>query len=579
MKLLEALEILKKEQPEKSAPFRAFLVCGFTPLHLQTFLDAHLRLALPGRRTEILSGLYGDFWGNLDRVAPAGADAAIVVLEWSDLDPRLGLRSLGSWEPATLPEILNGLRVKTIRFLETAAKASQQTVLIISLPTLPLPPVSYSPGWQAGNFELDGRALLSSMAAELGRMNNVKVVSSTRLDTLSAPANRLDAKSEIASGFPYKLAHASVMAELMSLLVLPASPKKGLITDLDDTLWNGILGEVGAEGIYWDLEHNSQVHGLYQRLLRSLSESGTLIAAASKNDPRVVDEAFARKDLILPRNSIFPLEAHWGPKSESVSRILKAWNFGADAVVFVDDSPMELAEVQAAHPDIECILFPGDNPQAAVDLLYQLRDRFGKSALSEEDAIRRESLRRNRENAAEFSSHNGNLSDFLSHAEAELTINFAKEPLDPRALELMNKTNQFNLNGKRFTQTEWQAYMKRPDTFLLTASYRDKYGPLGKIAVLAGQRREGKILLDVWVMSCRAFSRQVEHRCIEEIFGRFGAGEIEFDFQATSKNGPLQEFLGKILGAAPSPHSKLSRENFEATRQETFHRVLEATNG
>ena len=211
--------------------------------------------------------------------------------------------------------------------------------------------------------------------------------------------------------------------------------------------------------------------------------------------------------------------------------------------------------------------------------MQQLRDRFGKDTLSEEDAIRRESIRRVRENAPEISGGNGNLDDFLAQAEAELTLNFSKEPLDARALELVNKTNQFNLNGRRYTDAEWQAFVRRPDTFLLITSYRDKYGPLGKIAVLAGQRRERTILLDVWVMSCRAFSRRIEHRCLEELFERFDHDEIVFDFQTTPKNGPLGEFLTGILGAPPEPGCRLSRDDFQAARRETFHRVLEASNG
>ena len=99
MKLIEALEILKKEQPGESGTFRALLVCGFAPLHFQTFLEAQFRLALPGRKTEILSGLYDDFWGNLERVENAGVDAGIVVLEWSDFDPRLGS---AAWEAGNL---------------------------------------------------------------------------------------------------------------------------------------------------------------------------------------------------------------------------------------------------------------------------------------------------------------------------------------------------------------------------------------------------------------------------------------------------------------------------------------------
>lgn len=579
MKLIEALEILRSEPAEPVGEFRGFLACGFSPLHLETFLSAHLRRALPDRKTEILTGIYGDLWGNLDRLQASHADVGLVIVEWSDLDPRLGFRSLGGWEPAMFPEILSEVRAKASLMAGKVEKAAQQGKLVIALPTLPLPPISFSPGWQAGSFDLELRALISSVAAQLGNVTNVKLLNAERLDQMSPLHGRLDARANIASGFPYKTAHASVMAELMSRMAVPSIPKKGLITDLDDTLWSGILGEVGTEGVFWDLEHHSQIHGLYQRLLSALSDTGVLIAAASKNDPRAVAEALGRRDLVLPASAIFPVEANWGPKSSSVGKILKTWNIGADAVVFVDDSPMELAEVKSAYPEMECVLFPKDDPQALVDLLWQLRDDFGRSALSEEDGLRRESIRRTQENSSELAKHNGDFKRFLEQAEGELTLNISKEPLDPRALELVNKTNQFNLNGRRYTDAEWQTYVKRPDTFLLVAAYRDKYGPLGKIAVLAGQKRGKAILVDVWVMSCRAFSRRIEHQCVEEIFKRHPVDAIDFDFRATAKNGPLQEFLTELLGVEPKPGFQLKKEDFLASRHESFQRVLEASNG
>jgi FkbH-like protein len=579
MKLIEALEVLREAQPTQGGTFEIRLVCGFTPLHLETFLKARLRQALPDRKITIHIGLYGDFWGNLDRVEEIGMDATVVVIEWSDLDPRLGPRSLGSWQPSVLSEISENVESRFGRLVETIERLARDKVLVISLPTLPLPPISFVPGWQSSAFDLKLQACAFSAGARIAQIGSVKVLSSERLDYLSPSNNRQDAKSDLASGFPYKLAHASIMAELISRAISPTNPKKGLITDLDDTLWIGILGEVGIDGVFWDLEHHSQVHGLYQRLLHALSETGVLIAAASKNDPQLVGKALERQDLVMPPSNLFPVEAHWGPKSESVGRILKTWNIDADSVVFVDDSPMELAEVKSAYPSVECILFPKDDPQAIVRLFHQLRDLFGKSTLSEEDRIRRESIRQNQQNVRELEGHGGNLHNFLAQAEAELTLSFSKKPIDPRALELVNKTNQFNLNGKRFTEGDWQAYLLKPATFLLVAAYKDKYGPLGKIAVLAGRKLENKLLVDVWVMSCRAFSRRIEHRCIEELLKRFDAGEIVFDYLTTPKNGPMREFLAQIAGAEPEPQCRIIRERFTTLKAETFHHVLEVSNG
>jgi FkbH-like protein len=580
MKLVEAFEILREGRPAHAQRFRACLVCGFTPLHLETFFNAHLRSIFSDRNIEVCSGLYGDFWGNLERLDTTNTDVALVVMEWSDLDPRLGLRSLGSWAPSMFAEIVGNAKARLSLFKNLAERLSKDIPLVISFPTLPLLPISFSSGWQASAFDLELRACVSSTALKMVGIRNVTLLNSERLDQLSPSANRQDVKSELASGFPYKLAHASTVADLMSRLILSAPPKKGLITDLDDTLWNGILGEVGVDNISWDMEHDSQPHGLYQRLLHGLSESGVLIAAASKNDPQKVAEALGRQDLVLPRGALFPVEAHWARKSESVGRILKTWNIGADSVVFIDDSPMELAEVKASYPEVECILFPKDDPQALVALLYRLRDLFGKSILSEEDTIRRESIRSSQENGTGGIVNNaGNLDEFLAQADAELTLNYSKAPLDPRALELVNKTNQFNLNARRYADAEWDNYIRQPDTFLMVIAYKDKYGPLGKIAVIAGSRREKTLLVDSWVMSCRAFSRRIEDRCLQELFARFRAEKIVFDFKATPKNSPIGEFLARILGAKPGPQCSLSKEQFLAVNAKTSHRVSEVPNG
>jgi len=355
------------------------------------------------------------------------------------------------------------------------------------------------------------------------------------------------------------------------------SPKKGLITDLDDTLWRGILGEGGMDGISWDLDHHSQMHAVYQRLLGALSAEGVLIAVASKNELSLVQEAFSRKVLALPPDSIFPVEVSWGPKSESVARILKTWNVGPDSVVFVDDSPMELAEVKASHPEVECIQFPTKDSVAIYELVFRLRDLFGKNSIMQEDSIRLETIKNSHAGLATYEAGRVALTSFLEEIEADMSFNLSKSPLDPRALELVNKTNQFNLNGKRFTEASWYNYLRDPTSFLMLVSYKDKFGPLGKIAVIAG-RRNSKLKIDMWAMSCRAFSRRIEHRCLEELFARFDVDEIELDYLQTNRNSPVSQFLTEILGVAPFPNCTISRRDL-ATRSEAIRRLQEARNG
>jgi len=560
MKLVEALEAVERNLPAESPLLNVQFACGFTPLHLLTFLKAHLRSHFPEHRVEIAAGLFGDLAGNLERAESVDGDATAAVIEWQDLDPRLGLRALGGWAPRHLDDISRNVRDQALRLGDLLERVSRSRTVTVALPTLPLPPVAFTPGWQTGSFESSVRAAVAELSVRLASLPGIRLASEQRLDRLSPPAARLDVRSDLTAGFPYSLGHADALAGLLARMIRNPSSKKGLITDLDDTLWMGILGEIGVENIAWDLDHHAQRHGLYQQMLASLAESGVLIAVASKNDPLVVDEAFQRTGLILSRERIFPLEIHWDPKSESVTRILHAWNIGADSAVFIDDSSLDLAEVKAAHPGIECLLFPRDDDKAVYQLLEDLRDLFGKQALSEEDAIRLDSLRTAHAAVDSAPSAGSSPERFLEQAEGKLTLNFEKHSRDARALELINKTNQFNLNGKRHTEASWKRYLGEPQVFLAVASYEDRFGPLGKIAVIAGRRNGSRLTVDHWVMSCRAFSRRIEHGCLLRVLEKFGAEEATFDFSSTPRNGPLQTFFAGLLGAIPEGSFSLRRE-------------------
>ena len=291
----------------------------------------------------------------------------------------------------------------------------------------------------------------------------------------------------------------------------------------------------------------------------------------------MVAEAFARQDLALPKDKLFPIEVHWKPKSESIGRILQAWNIAADSVVFIDDSAMELGEAKAAHPGLHCLSFPKNDAQALDGFLRELRNLFAKSALSDDDALRLESLRqgaRLREDAADAG---GDTETFLESLQAEITFGYTKDPPDPRALDLVNKTNQFNLNGRRHTDGSWLAHLESPCAFLTVTSYRDKYGPLGKIAALSGQVSGDELRLQAWVMSCRAFSRRIEYRSVAELFDYFQVGRILFEFAPTARNGPVQTFLAEFFDGALPAEPVLSREQFLSRVPRLYDRAQRET--
>jgi FkbH-like protein len=204
-----------------------------------------------------------------------------------------------------------------------------------------------------------------------------------------------------------------------------------------------------------------------------------------------------------------------------------------------------------------------------------MRDLFGKNVISEEDSIRLKSIRGAGALRESCNVIGSSLDDFLQSADASIRFTFGKPAADSRTLELINKTNQFNLNGRRMNESVCFKYVKEPKAFLLTATYEDKFGPLGKIAVLMGRADGRKLVIDTWVMSCRAFSRRIEHHCLKYLFEKFPADEIVFDYEATVRNGPLQEFFAQLLGVPPEIGLRLSRSRFFERTPRLFHRVEE----
>lgn len=576
MKLIEALRLVNGNKASGLPERTLYLATAFTPLHYATLLAAHLQQRASTQRICIQTGFYGDLEGNLERMNRSGGEFGVVHLEWPDLDARLGLRQLGGWNQAVLGDVLETVEGCLTRVAERLAQAPMRVTVV--LPTLPLPPMAIQRPNQIGAWEGRLRLLLAEFVCRISGMPNVSVLHPDMIETASPLYTRRDIALELKSGHPYTLAHADSVASAVARLVMPEPPLKGLITDLDNTFWEGILGEDGVEGVHWDLDRGSQMHAVYQQFLAALADAGVLIAVASKNEESLVHEAFKRGDLQMQPGRIFPIAAGWDVKSKSVRRILQAWNIGPEAVAFIDDSPLELAEVEAEFPEMHCVVFPFGDARKISRLLTDMRWLFGRERVGEEDALRLESLRkradfdRDARNAVEAGR------DFLQSTQAEIVLSRRKEPAGSRAMELVNKTNQFNLNGRRYTAGSWVSYFQDPNTFLTTAAYRDKFGELGRIAVLLGRHDGPRIRIDTWVMSCRAFSRRIEHRIIRELFDRFGAQELWFDFQPTDRNGPLAEFLESLLQTRPAGPVFLTEAKFRANCPALHQKVTDETN-
>lgn len=572
LKVQDALLITQQAQSRDGTPIKVFLACSFTPLHLRTFLAANVAQQCPGRPVICEIGDYGNLASILERKECVEANAVAVVVEWPDLDRRLGYRTLGGWTIGVLDDILLESERRLAHLEKLINHVARNVRVVVALPTLPLPPVFPVSRRQIDRRELLLRHHLSEFATNITSGPNVLMVNPEHL-SISVPLShrRHDIGSELLADFPYTREHASSLGAALAEALWPPPPMKGLITDLDDTLWRGLVGEIGCEKISWDLDGNSQIHGIYQQMLGSLAEVGVFLGVCSKNEPSVVQTALERRDLKINCDRFFPIEAGWNPKSEMIAKILKAWNIGADAVVFVDDSPLEVAEVQVRFPEMRCVLFPSRDSAKALQLIGNLRDWFGRSTITAEDLLRVESIR----NVTQWdvADNKSSMDAFLADTDAKIDIYFSKDTTDSRPFELVNKTNQFNLNGLRWDEHDWRKMIKRPDSFLMVVSYADKFGALGKIGAMFGRYSDMEVEVDGWVLSCRAFSRRIEFSMLRVLFERFSAEGIKLAFSTTPKNRPLQEFLTSLTDLSQSSPSHINRHKFDSVCPPLFHKI------
>lgn len=573
MKLNEALKAAAAARGF-AVGHRAFLACGFEPLHLPTFLQAHHALRFDGQALEVSVGVYGDLAGNLERALGSEATVTWAVLEWGDVDPRLGSRGTSAWSGPRVAQVLADATDRLNHLREAIRRLAERMPVVVATPTVAFPLLGHTSGWQSSPLELELELLLGRFGSGVAQLDGVRLLHPGRLAALSPHATRHDARLELAAGFPYTSEHASALARGLLELAYPTAPKKGLITDLDDTLWAGIVGEVGADAVSWSQAEHSQLHGLYQLQLQQLADAGVLLGIASKNEKDVASAALGRGDLLIDPSAFYPVAVSWGPKSEAVAAILRAWNIGADAVVMVDDSPMELEEVARAHPGITCLQFSPKDPRRTLELLVQLRDLFGKPLTLEEDKLRAASIR----SAALFEEQKtaGDLRSFLAGLNGTVTFDVRRDNDGGRLLELINKTNQFSLNGARLTDGEWLRFL-RDGHVAVGVSYVDRLGSLGTIGVAAGRVLDdagaGRVLeLTHWVLSCRAFSRRIEDHTLRQLFQLTGCDAIRLMFRRTARNQPFVEFLARLGLEAADGALALRRMDLESTLGELPHR-------
>lgn len=318
--------------------------------------------------------------------------------------------------------------------------------------------------------------------------------------------------------------------------------KKALVVDLDNTLWGGIIGDDGKDGIELGQDTTrGRIFSDIQHHLLQLKKRGVLLAIASKNEESIAKEGFDHPATILSWNDFAFRAVNWDNKSTNIERIASALNIGLDSIVFIDDNPMERAEVRS-HLAMVTIPDCGENPEDHLSALLDL-DFFHRTAnLTNEDLMRNQSFSVNEARERLFAKST-NHEDFLRSINTKVLIKKPEKAEFERILQLTNKTNQFNLTTKRLTQAEFLQFQSDPIKDIFIAYVSDAFSEYGLTSVMYVEYHGTNVHIDNWLMSCRIFSKTVEHAMFKHIASQLlsqGLETFSTTFTLSDKNARFQ---------------------------------------
>ncbi|MGF1236083.1 HAD-IIIC family phosphatase [Streptomyces sp. 2-6] len=466
------------------------------------------------------------------------ADVTVCVLDHTTVFDEVPL-------PFTAEDVADALRRKLALWRALATGFTARTSGTLVLNTLPLPR-----NQQAQLLDLPSRAKLGAEwrranAELLGLSYAQQTPGLVVLDVdplLGDPLELADPRFDAYAGAHLSDAFLASYARELGHLVraVTGRAKKVLAVDLDETLWGGVLGDDGVEGIEVAHGRRGEAFHRFQGVVRQLQSQGVLLAAVTKNDRETVLAALRdHPDLRVREEDFVRVLAGWQPKPDSLRTLAAGLNLGGDSVVFADDNPAECAAVTAELPETTVVPLDGD---PALHVTRLLADGwFTATAVTSEDRVR---TRRYREEAAraDFLSAAGSAREFLAGLGVTVRLAPATAAQIPRLAQLTLRTNQFNLTTERLSAEEVRARATGPGTGVLALTSGDRFGDNGVVGAVF-LRAEGRVLhLDNMLLSCRVFARGIEQACLAAVLERAraaGYAEVRGRYRPTAKNAKV----------------------------------------
>jgi len=331
---------------------------------------------------------------------------------------------------------------------------------------------------------------------------------------------------------------------------LQKNPLKVIVLDCDNTLWKGVCGEDGPAGV----DVTPPFRAL-QEFMLAQTKAGMVLCLCSKNNEKDALDVFdQRSDMLLKREHLVSWRINWRPKSENLRSLAQELDLGLDSFIFIDDNPVECADVRINCPEVLTLQLPRDAESFAAFLNHVWA--FDQAGATAEDRNRTRMYQQNRERHR-HREESPSLKDFVQGLELRLDVAEATPGDLERVSQLTRRTNQFNLTTLRRSESEIRSFLERAGTRCLVVRAADRFGDYGLVGVVMLQAEADRYKVDTLLLSCRVLGRGVEHELVSRLARQaLEAGKplVELPFVPSGKNQPALEFLTS-LGAAQADAS------------------------
>lgn len=383
------------------------------------------------------------------------------------------------------------------------------------------------------------------------------------LELISSAHGKLafyDARNDHWLKQPFSPLGLSVLARHLAagLRVLTSGRRKVLVLDLDNTLWGGVVGETGPQGILVGADGEGAAYLAFQKHVRQLRAKGVLLAVCSKNNENDAHEPFVKNDrMALRMNDFSSFHASWDAKPAGLRRIAAELNLGLDSFVFFDDNPAERAHVRAELPEVTVVEVPPDPAHYIRALEESLA--FESTGLTEADSQRTSQYVAETQRRSSLSSATSP-DEYLASLEMKAEVLEINHGNLDRVLDLVTKTNQFNLTTRRHSRTSVEEMTAAKNNVCFAVSLTDRFGDYGIVSVvLAVPYDDATLRIDTWLMSCRAMGRTLEHFVMNRIAAlarQAGYEAVLGEYLPTPKNVPVQTLLRDCGFSQDSPTTR-----------------------